>query len=516
MGYDYKAIIERPQAGFENASDYCHEDAGRRETETGLSMGRLVALTCSIGGLQTVWLTIFSHGSSYLSSLGISEVHTSLIWTTAPICGAIVAPIVGVVSDSSRIVWGRRRPFVLMGAITTIIAISALSWIEPFTALLCSLHGEPSMAPMIMKYWAVFWITFLNVGIQSMQSGIRSLIVDVCPPEQQSLASAWAGRFTGLGNILGYLLGSLPLPFLVKNVEAWRFRCMSLFAVTVLSITTVITLYFIHEEVVAAPPEEDHDWVIRRTFRGIVQGMVSMPSRARSVCRVQFFSAMGWFGFLFYSTSYVSHLYLEETTENSDTVHSPAHKASGMRFATTASLLFAVVALSMNLILPRLTRFSGIDLLSQKRSFWTHLNSLRQPHILWALGHLLYTFLTFSTFAISSSTAGTATIATAGIAWGVTQWAPYALLGEEIASQNSDRGNVEELGGKRVAKEQNQNGAMLGVHTVAVNLPQILASIATSGIFWLAGQVGIKDAVGWVLRLSGIAGAVAAWFAYHL
>ncbi|KAF1956434.1 hypothetical protein CC80DRAFT_525863 [Byssothecium circinans] len=511
MGYSYKAIIERPQAVCSwTSTDASECEHSRREPQ--LSTAHLVALTCCIGGLQTVFLTIFSHGSSYLSSLGISEVHTSLIWTTAPICGAIVAPIVGVISDSSRISWGRRRPFVLMGAVTTIIAISALAWIEPFTALLCSLHGEPSMAPSIMQYWAVFWITLLNVGIQSMQSGIRSLIVDVCPSKQQSIASAWAGRFTGLGNILGYLLGSLPLPFFGKNVEAWRFRGMSFFAVTVLSLTTTITVYFIREEVPELY-EEERGWIIVRTFRGIVEGVLNMPTRARSVCRIQFFSAMSWFGFLFYSTSYVSHLYLEEKCNNGPS-HSSAHKALGMRFATAASLLFATVALGMNFILPRLARPSSIVFLAEKATVWSRLGFLRQTHVMWALGQLLYAFLTFSTFAISSSSSGTAAIATAGIAWGVTQWAPYALLGEEIAGQHSERSYVEESGGKRSVA--NQNGAMLGVHTVAVSLPQILASVASSGIFWLAARVGIRDAVVWVLRCSGIAGAIAAWFAYRL
>jgi solute carrier family 45 protein 1/2/4 len=327
------------------------------------------------------------------------------------------------------------------------------------------------------------------------------------------MASAWAGRFTGLGNILGYLLGSLPLPLLASNAEVWRFRYMSMFAVLVLSSTIAVTLYFIREEGPEEDYEQDDSTLIVRTYRGVLTGLRSMPPRAQSVCRVQFFSAMGWFGFLFYSTRYVSGPYLEEMGKDG-IGHSSGHKATGMRLATIASLLFAIVALSMNLLLPRLMRLSSSETPIEKRSIWTCLQSLRRIHVMWALGQLLYALLALSTFIINSSTVGTAAVATATIAWGVTQRAPYTLLGEEISAHQSERTSMSEIGGKAYAKRQ--SGAMPGVHSVAVSIPQMMASIASSGIFWLAANVGLHDPVGWVLRCSGVFGMVAPWFAYVL
>ena len=80
--------------------------------------------------------------------------------------------------------------------------------------------------------------------------------------------------------------------------------------------------------------------------------------------------------------------------------------------------------------------------------------------------------------------------------------------------QQSDLVSKVELGGKKYT--ENRSGTMLGVHTAAICAPQILAAVACSGVFWVAGRFGIEDAVGWVLRGSGIAGAVAAWFAWRL
>jgi solute carrier family 45 protein 1/2/4 len=464
--------------------------------------------------LQMVWLTIFSHGSTYLASLGIPELHISLIWALAPICGAVAPPVVGVLSDRCRLPWGRRRPFIVFGAATVILAITALAWITPIAKFICALHGMPSMAGSIIHYWAIFWIILLNIGIQTLQSASRALILDVCPPEQQALASAWAGRFTGFGNIVGYVLGSVPLPLLCGGPEAWRFRWMAACAVVTLCITVPLGVLSINEQTPHIPVYYDDEGqtiepFIARTLKGIRQSIISMPPKAKQVCRVQFFSAMGWFGFLFYNTTYISDLYLDDTGEVG-MVHGSAHRDMGMRFATTASLLFAVVALGMNIILPYVKSNSH----DSTGAWKARLRFLRQTHILWSFGAILYTLLTLSTFIVSSSTGGTVTIAVAGVAWGINQWAPFALIGEEIAAHEAEREMLVEQGGKGAVV--NQSGAMLGVHSAAICVPQVIAALVSSVVFWVAARFGIEGAVGWVLRFSGVAGAVAAWFAWRL
>jgi len=467
-----------------------------------------VSKTCSyLRRLQTVWLTIFSHGTIYLSSLGISQLHTSLIWTAVPICGCIVPPIVGVLSDRSQFTWGRRRPFMLIGTITIILAISALAWIEPITALICSLHGNPKMATDIMQYWVIIWVTILNIGIQCLQSATRALIVDTCPSEQQSLASAWAGRFTGFGNILGYLIGSIPLPWMASDNEAWRFRCMSLFAVIVLAIAVSTTSYFIHEDECSARVTGS---VLTGTFRGIMEGVRAMPPKARRVCKVQFFSAMGWFGFLFYSTSYVRVLYLEDFARHTVSATSKPQDRS-MRSATSASFLFSIVALCMNIVLPLLHKSKESSRPPRKGDLISLCENIFQIQVLWSLGHMLYAILAASTFFITSGLGGTAFVILTGVSWGITQWAPFALLGEEIANQQNDPELLIESGTKE--KAPSRSGAMLGVHSVAVSVPQIMAAFACSCIFWITSTIGAGEGVRWILRCSGVAGAVAAWLA---
>lgn len=507
-------------------------DAGSQKLPSRL----LVALTCGIGGyalllgsnsnanvfsLQLVWSTIFSHGSAYLFSLGISKPQSSLIWAIAPICGTVVHPIIGAISDSSRLPWGRRRPFILGGTVAIIISLTTLAWIRSLSLSLSTtfqVHSEETVK-VATQYGAILCILVLNLAIQPLQSGIRALMIDVCPSEQQSIASAWASRFSGLGNILGYILGSVPLSFISSEHEAWRFRYLSLLSMVILVITVTITMYYIQEDNPRDSTYESQDGLLPlRIYRNVRQGYFVMSPRVRHVCRIQFFAWMGWFGFLFYSTSYVSRLYMDRSRRHG-VEYSAALQDSGMRVGTTASLLSAIVALGTTILLPHVAQTTPNEsYFSEKVGASRRFEWMRQTHVLWTMSHILYASCMITTLFVSTSTAGTLLFSLIGISWGVTQWAPFAIIGEEIAMYQAERESAPESGGKMWIS--NQSGAIMGVHNAAISLPQILAALGCSFIFWVGKKncvgAGVGDSIGWVLRASGMAALVAAWFAWRL
>lgn len=472
--------------------------------------------------LQIVWSTIFSHGSAYLFSLGITKPQSSLIWAIAPICGTIIHPLVGAIADNSRLRWGRRRPFILGGAVGIIMSLTALAWISKLVLTLSKVFGIHSQESIRIttQYGTITCIILLNISIQPLQSGVRALIVDVCPSEQQSIASAWAGRFTGIGNILGYMLGSLPLGFVSHDHEAWRFRYLSLLSVSVLAVTVAITTYFIHEE---DPDERSYEpqggFPPLRILRNVRAGLRNMPPQARRVCTIQFFAWMGWFGFLFYSTSYISRLYLDEGRRfGIEFGLHPELKTDGIRVGTIASLLFAIVALATTIVVPRFARSTDFAMpFSEKAAFINRIGRLRQTHKIWAMSHLLYAMCAFSTFFISSTIAGVTLVGLTGISWGVTQWAPFTLLGEEIATHHVEQDSSLENNGQPLSSIH--SGAMMGVHNAAISAPQILAALGSSFIFWFVEGKKFREdghGIAWILRISGMAALVAAWLAWQL
>jgi len=71
---------------------------------------------------------LLADGTPYLLQLGLSKAHTSLVWIAGPLSGLIMQPVIGVLADSSRSKWGRRRPFMIGGTIIVGFALLVLGW----------------------------------------------------------------------------------------------------------------------------------------------------------------------------------------------------------------------------------------------------------------------------------------------------------------------------------------------------------------------------------------------------
>lgn len=64
----------------------------------------------------------------YLLQLGLTKSRTSLVWIAGPLSGLIIHPLIGVIADRSRSRWGRRRPFMLGGALIVAFCLLLLGW----------------------------------------------------------------------------------------------------------------------------------------------------------------------------------------------------------------------------------------------------------------------------------------------------------------------------------------------------------------------------------------------------
>lgn len=67
-------------------------------------------------------------------------------------------------------------------------------------------------------------------NIFQVQAGIRAFIVDYAPTHQQEDANSWAGRVTGIGNILGYLSGYMNLPHIFPWLGNTQFKVLCVIA----------------------------------------------------------------------------------------------------------------------------------------------------------------------------------------------------------------------------------------------------------------------------------------------
>ena len=120
----------------------------------------------------------------------------------------------GIISDQSRIRWGRRRPFVLLGTILTVISLMIII----FSTNLVGIKG----------YWIFFFLVILmQISANIAQGAQQGLIPDLVPETLR-------GRFSGIKAIF-----EIPLPLLLVSLVIARFISQGNLGVGI-SITAIV------------------------------------------------------------------------------------------------------------------------------------------------------------------------------------------------------------------------------------------------------------------------------------
>ncbi|EEB08790.1 alpha-glucoside transporter Sut1 [Schizosaccharomyces japonicus yFS275] len=472
----------------------------------------LIGLTTCFFGVQLAWSIEFGYGTPYLFSLGLRKEWTSIIWIAGPLTGVFVQPMAGMLSDRCTSRFGRRRPFMICASFLGMFSLMLMGW-APW--LSSKLFPESSQK-VAVNILATLSIYMLDIGVNTVMASSRSLIVDVVRSEQQQDANSWAGRMIGVGNVVGYLFGYLPLQKMFFFLGTTQLQVLCALA-AILLISSVVITCLIVEEVPNTNPPQAQVSVFKELFHfftSLKQEISFMPASIKNICYVQFFAYFAWFPFLFYITTYVGDLYLQHPP--------PGHEGDwdiATRQGSFALLLFAIVSLCANTTLPLLVEDHGeseSDQLSHDSSseesslFHRSLHTLRYKWsakmiipglslpLLWLSSHVVFGVCMLSTFVLQTATQAQVMIAICGFSWACTLWAPFALLSSELA-----RLELQESGGK-----------MIGVHNIFVSAPQVLSTIIATIVFLQSEgshrEVG-DSSIAWILRIGGISAFIAAF-----
>ncbi|KAB8260824.1 sodium/hydrogen exchanger 3 [Aspergillus pseudonomiae] len=453
----------------------------------------LFLLTLSIGGLQIVWSVELSNGSPFLLSLGMSKALLAFVWIAGPLTGTLVQPYIGICSDNCRSSWGKRKPFMVVGGLATVVALLALAWVRELVGGFLGIFGVDQASPgtrTAIIAFATILMYCLDFAINTVQAGIRCFIVDNAPAHQQESANAWASRLTGVGNILGYIFGYIDLPRYLPILGNTQFKVLCAIASLSLIITLLISCLYIQER----DPRLESSVSIGNPgvvtfFRQVFKSIQYLPPQIAKVCEVQLAAWVGWFPFLFYATTYIGQLYVnpifdEHPNLPDNEIDETWEKAT--RIGTFALLVYAIISFVANITLPIFVVPTYRSVVSSKdintpsderRPFLgtrrmscsslpvgtaseppptlpdkqnveatdgsTWLSKLQIPGFTlrraWLLSHVLFALCMFSTFFIYSHQAATVVIGIVGISWALTLWAPFALISAEVARIDTER-----------------------------------------------------------------------------
>ena len=140
-------------------------------------------------GIQFGFALQGSTMSRIFETLGAEKDNIPLLWIAAPLAGLIVQPIIGYLSDNT---WhknlGRRRPFFLLGAILSSIAL------------------------LLMPYSSAVWMAaglllVLDASINISMEPFRALVADKLPESQRSYGFVIQTLIIGIGT---WVASNLP------------------------------------------------------------------------------------------------------------------------------------------------------------------------------------------------------------------------------------------------------------------------------------------------------------------
>jgi len=152
-------------------------------------------------GIQFGFALQNANVSRIFQTLGADVGDIPILWVAAPFSGLIVQPIIGYLSDRTWTRLGRRRPYFLIGAVLSTLA---LLWMPN--------------SPTLWIAAGLLWIMDASINI-SMEP-FRAFVGDQLPPRQRPNGYAMQSFFIGVGSVVASLLPWLLAKLGVSNVAA--------------------------------------------------------------------------------------------------------------------------------------------------------------------------------------------------------------------------------------------------------------------------------------------------------
>lgn len=167
-----------------------------------LSFGQLFNLSFGFFGVQIAYALQSANISRIFATLGADPHQLSFFWVLPPLMGMIVQPLIGKYSDKTWCKLGRRKPYLLVGALIAVAVMMLLPNVAGF-----GLATTPGFLALSQVLWfGVFSLIFLDTSINIAMQPFKMMVGDMVNEEQKGTAYAIQSWLCNAGSLVGYLL----------------------------------------------------------------------------------------------------------------------------------------------------------------------------------------------------------------------------------------------------------------------------------------------------------------------
>lgn len=176
------------------------------KTPPNLSFWKLWNLSFGFFGVQIAYALQSANISRIFATLGADPHNLSYFWILPPLAGIIIQPVIGVLSDRTWTRFGRRIPYLFIGALIAVLVMCMLPNAGSF--------GMGVGAAMI---FGLFSLMFLDTSINMAMQPFKMMVGDMVNEKQKGLAYSIQSFLCNAGSLAGYLF---PFLFTAIGISA--------------------------------------------------------------------------------------------------------------------------------------------------------------------------------------------------------------------------------------------------------------------------------------------------------
>ena len=322
-----------------------------------LTFAQMFNLSFGFFGVQIAYALQSANISRIFATLGADPHQLSFFWILPPLMGMIVQPLIGKWSDRTWTRMGRRKPYLLVGAIVAVLVMLLLPKAGSLNLSTAYLFLGLNSA----MWFGLFSLIFLDTSINVAMQPFKMMVGDLVNEKQKATAYSIQSFLCNAGSLVGYLF---PIFFtwigiantapegVVPDSVIYSFWC----GAAILIVCVLYTFMKVKE----MPPKEyaefhgiDTSKREEKKSEGLLKLLVKAPKTFWTVGLVQFFC---WAAFL-YMWTYTNGAIAHNCWGTSDTA-SAAYQAAG----NWVGVLFAVQAVGSILWALVIPRFKNLKL----------------------------------------------------------------------------------------------------------------------------------------------------------
>lgn len=404
-----------------------------------LPMKTILAMTFGCIGVNMAFTLQGSQMSRITQTIGVNPNNLGWFFLLPPLLGMFVQPLLGKYSDSTWTRWGRRIPYLIVGAPITVVVMVLL----PFTGSFG--FGYGSMTALV---YAAIAIALMDLFSNVCLAPYKMLAGDMVNEDQKNLAWSWQQIFSYAGGILAALLPFILTKMGIANTAAkgqvpltviWAY----LIGAAMLLITSVVTILNVKEY---NPETYAKYHKIKSDAQKVTPSLWKLLKKApRAFWELSVVQLFSWIGIM-YTWTYATGAMANNIWHTTNPA-SAGFQAAGNWYGVMTAF-YSVAALIWGLFYAKTK--------ANQRKLWYSVGLFADAIsiIIVATTHSQWiALIAFALYGIGNFTINTL---------------PFTMLTTSLDGKN--------------------NGSYLGLFNIAVCLPQIIGSLASFIIFPMVGS----------------------------